>query len=181
MFLEYEFEMRALVDDYVEFCNDAGLFDQSRFLMRVVPCGASLEINRKNGIYFHPSDRGYTRHSYVGIYKEKKVQLLWKIDSVFDAVVEYGQIVNKMLVEGRDTDDYDDKIIRIVADAAVECGWDIATGYRFFCGKPVETNYVKSSYGGIQGARFVNLQEVIENFCDNASAIAEELKTKEWS
>lgn len=75
LFREYEYEMRALVDDYVEYCNDAGLFDQSRYLMRIVPCGQSLSINRKHGIYFHPSDRGYTKHQYVGIYKDKAVQV----------------------------------------------------------------------------------------------------------
>lgn len=67
LFREYEYDMRALIDDYIEYCNDVGLFDQSQFLMRVVPCGQSLELNRKYGIYFHPSDRGYTRHKYVGI------------------------------------------------------------------------------------------------------------------
>ena len=87
LFQEYEYEMRALADDYVEYCNDAGLFDQSKYLMRIVPCGQSLDINRKYGIYFHPSDRGYTQHQYVGIYKDKAVQVLWEIDSVFD--VEY--------------------------------------------------------------------------------------------
>lgn len=66
LFQEYEYEMRALADDYVEYCNDAGLFDQSKHLMRIVPCGQSLDINRKHGIYFHPSDRGYTQHQYVG-------------------------------------------------------------------------------------------------------------------
>lgn len=178
LFQEYEFEMRAIVDDYIEYCNDAGLFDQSRYLMRIVPCGQSLGINRKHGIYFHPSDRGYTKHQYVGIYKDKSVQALWKIDSVFD--VDYdGNQLKKTLIEGRNTDEYDGKLVAIIKGAETECGYEIATGHRFFCGSPMDTNYVKSSSGGIQGARFVNLREVIGDF-DNASEVAQKLEGKQW-
>ena len=178
LFQEYEFEMRALVNDYIEYCNDAGLFDQSRYLMRIVPCGQSLSINRKHGIYIHPSDRGYTQHQYVGIYKDKAVQALWSIESVFDVDYDRGQL-KKILVQGRSTDDYDEKLLSIIKDAETECGYEIANGCRFFCGEPIDTNYVKSSPGGIQGARFVNLKEVIGDF-DNTTEIAEKLSSKHW-
>ncbi len=178
LFQEYEYEMRALADDYVEYCNDAGLFDQSEYLMRIVPCGQSLGINRKHGIYFHPSDRGYTQHRYVGIYKDKAVRVLWMIDSIFD--VEYhGAKLTKTLIQGRDTDEYDDKLAAIINDAKTECGYEIDTDHRFFCGNPIDTNYMKSSSGGIQGARFVNLREVIGDFND-AREVARELKGKQW-
>ena len=115
-FKEYEYEMNSLVDDYVEYCNDTGLFDQSKFLMRIVPCGESVEINKKYGIYFHPSDRGYTKHSFVGIYANKTVQSVWAIDSVFDIQFD-GTTLNKNFIEGRDTNDYDQKINDIIKDA----------------------------------------------------------------
>lgn len=178
LFQEYEYEMRALADDYVEYCNDVGLFDQSKYLMRIVPCGQSLDINRKHGIYFHPSDRGYTQHQYVGIYKDKAVRVLWMIDSIFD-VRYHGTQLTKTLIHGRDTNEYDDKLVAIINDAKTECGYEIATDHRFFCGNPIDTNYMKSSSGGIQGARFVNLREVIGDFND-ASEVAQELKGKQW-
>lgn len=178
LFREYEYEMCALVDDYVEYCNDTGLFDQSRYLMRIVPCGQSLDINRKHGIYFHPSDRGYTQHQYVGIYRDKAVQLLWKIDSVFD--IDYdGVQINKTLIQGRDTNEYDGKLVSIIKDAKTVCGYEIASGCRFFCGTPIDTNFVKSSPGGIQGARLVNLREIIGDFGD-ASEVAQRLMGKQW-
>lgn len=64
LFKDYEYEMSSLAEDYIQYCNDADLFDQSRYLLRIVPCGESIEINKRYGIYFHPSDRGYTKHSY---------------------------------------------------------------------------------------------------------------------
>ena len=181
LFQEYEEEMRALVDDYEEYCNDTGLFDQSKQLMRIVPCGYSLEINKKFGIYSSPSDRGYTKHRFVGIYKDKAVSAIWKIDSIFDAEY-YEAILKKELIEGRTTDDYDESLIGFIKEIEKKLGWEITTGNRFFCGKPVETNYVKSSPRGIQGALFVNLREVVGNDFDtlNTEEIAQKLRGVEW-
>lgn len=178
LFKEYEYEMYSLVDDYVEYCNDANLFDQSKFLMRILPCGESVEINKKYGIYFHPSDRGYTKHSFVGIYANKTVQYVWAIDSVFDIQFD-GTTLKKNLIQGRATDEYDEKLINIIKDAKTVCGYQIENGYRFFCGLPEETDYKKSSVGGIQGARFVNLREVIGDFTDTKD-IARKLSGKLW-
>jgi len=179
LFQSYESEMQALVEDYIEYCNDTGLFDQAPYLMRVVPCGESVDLNRKYGIYFQPSDRGYTNHSYIGIYTRKEVQCLWQIDSVFD--IEYdGKKISKTLVKGRDTDDYDKKIIAMIADAKVVCDYDVESGHRFFCGKKaIDTHYVKVSPGGIQGARFFNLKEIVNKFADDAE-LAEKLNGKTW-
>lgn len=179
LFQEYEYEMCELTGDYEDYCNDIGLFDQSPYLMRIVPCGQSLEINKKYGIYFHPSDRGYTPHQYVGIYKDKEVQVVWEIDSVFDVQYSPDEGLQKARVQGRNTSDYDEKIKAIIEDAREQCGYEIASGHRFFCGQPVTTSYRKISPYGIQGARFVNLREVIGEF-DGLSDIAQKLSEKEW-
>lgn len=178
LFADYESEMQRLVEDYVDYCNDVNLFDQSKHLLRIVPCGQSLKINEKHGIYFQPSDRGYTKHSFTGIYKDKRVQCLWKIDSVFDVNFD-GESLQKSLIQGRDTDEYDNKIIEIIEDAKTECGYHIQKNHRFFCGTPVETSYKKISSGGIQGARFVNLKNVIGEYLD-PQIIAEKLSQETW-
>lgn len=177
-FKEYEYEMNSLVDDYVEYCNDTALFDQSKFFMRIVPCGESVKINKQYGIYFHPSDRGYTKHSFVGIYANKTVQSVWAIDSVFDIHFD-GTTLKKNFIEGRDTNDYDQKIIDIITDAKNVCGYQIEDEHRFFCGLPEETDYRKSSTGGIQGARFINLRDVIGDFTDTKD-VAKKLNGKLW-
>lgn len=178
LFKDYEYEMYSLVEDYIEYCNDANLFDQSKFLMRILPCGESVEINKKYGIYFQPSDRGYTKHSFVGIYANKTVQSVWAIDSVFDIEFD-GTKLKKNLIQGRTTNDYDEKIVGIIKDAKKVCGYNVEDDHRFFCGSPVETDYKKSSVGGIQGARFVNLRDVIGEFTD-AKDVATKLRGKLW-
>ena len=170
-----------LLREFIKMIRQDGLIGSTEQLMRIVPCGQSLEINREYGIYFHPSDRSYTKHRFVGIYKDKTVQAIWKIESVFD--VEYNGVeVKKTLVEGKWTDDYDDRLRSIINDAESECDYAIKTGHRFFCGEPQETRYEKSSRGGIQGARFQNLREVIGNDFDilNVEEIAQRLRGEQW-
>lgn len=178
LFKDYEYEMSSLVDDYVEYCNDTELFDQSKFLLRIVPCGKSIDINKKYGVYFQPSDRGYTKHSYVGIYANKSVQYIWAIDSVFEVEFDNKKL-EKTLIQGRDTHEYDTTLMDIIKDAKDICGWKVEHGHRFFCGKPIQTDYKKSSSGGIQGARLINLKEKVGEFAD-VNELADKLKTRQW-
>jgi hypothetical protein len=178
LFKPYEESIIKLADDYIEYCNDTGLFDQSRELMRIVPCGESVDINQTHQIYFQPSDRGYTRHAFVGIYNQKAVRGVLKIKSVFDVEL-IGADLKKELVEGDNTNVYDESIRAIIADAKTNCNYDIETGYRFFCGKMVSTNYQKVSLGGIQGARFVNLRQVLGQYGD-VDDIASKLSKVTW-
>ncbi len=178
LFKVHEVTMIALIEDYIEYCNDANLFDQSRFLLRIVPCGQSLEINRKHGIYFHPSDRSYTQHAFVGIYANKAVQTILEVENVFDVEVTNGRL-EKTLIQGDATDKYDTQLLEIIKDAKKLCGYEIASGHRFFCGAGFDTDFRKSSSGGIQGARYKNLRKLLGSFTD-ANDIALRLRELEW-
>lgn len=181
LFEEHEHEMRTLVEDYVEYCNDENLIDRSKYLMRIVPCGHSLNLNKKYGIYFQPSDRGYTTHRYLGVYANKAVQALWELDSVFDIELDSGTAtLTKENIQGRHTDDYDDSIRNIITEAKSECGYEIHTGHRFFCGTPFETDYKKASSGGIQNARFKDLRDDDIGEFAGPKELAEKLRLIEW-
>lgn len=178
LFQEREYEMVDLARDYVEYCWDVGLVDRSRYPLRIVPCGRSLDINLRHGIYFHGSDRSYTAHRFTGIYKDKRVHALWENDSVFDVTLTDG-LLNKVLITGRDTGEYDERIRKIIRDAKEECGYEIARGHRFFCGEPAETSFVKSSWGGIRGQRYIDVQSLVGDFAD-AGDLAVQLSSATW-
>ena len=178
LFKDFELEMRSIIDDYIEYCNDVGLTDQSKNLLRIVPCGKSVALNIKYGIYFHPSERGYVSHSYIGIYNKKAVQAIWKIDSVFDVSFD-GVTLNKDLIQGRQTDDYDETIKSMIHEAKEICNYEIQYGTRFFCGKAQTTNFVKTSFGGMQNARYFNLKDILGEFEDTKDA-ATKLNGKTW-
>lgn len=177
LFKEYESEMFNLAQDYVEYCSDVSLLTTE--FLRIVPCGESLVLNKRHALYFQPSDRGYSNHSYVGFYNNKVVQAIIKIDSVFD--VDYdGKVLDKTLVQGRKTDDYDKRIISSILEARSSCKKDVSSGHRFFCGEQAfETGFKKISFGGMQNARFLNLREFIGEY-SSAKDIAEKLQNMEW-
>lgn len=178
LFEPHEATMKDLAEDYVEYCNDANLFDQSRFLLRIVPCGRSVEINRKYGIYFQPSDRGYTEHAFIGIYANKSVQSILEIESAFDVELIGGRL-EKVTIQGKPTNKYDTRLLGIIEAAKRVCGYEVGSGHRFFCGDMADTDYQKSSPGGIQGARFVNLREVLGTAIDSKD-IASRLRKLTW-
>ncbi len=178
LFKPHEETIMELANDYIEYCNDSRLFDQSHELMRIVPCGQSIEVNQSHGIYFQPSDRGYTNHRFVGIYSQRAVRAILEVKSVFDVELK-GSNLKKELVEGENTDAYNDSIRAIITDAKTRCDYDIENGHRFFCGKMVSTSYQKVSPGGIQGARFVNLRDILGPHGD-LEDIASKLTRATW-
>ncbi|RJG38779.1 hypothetical protein [Motilimonas pumila] len=178
LFQSHEYKINDLIRDYQEYCNDSGLFDQARHTMRVVPCGTSVLLNLKYEMYFQPSDRGYSNHRYLGIYKDKRVQAIWEIDHIIDVEVTDGK-VKTVFVSGEPTDKYDEKILNMISEAKNECGYDIHTGHRFFCGNSYSTNFIKESSGGIMNARLFNLKEY-SNDWDNPASLAMALKDQSW-
>ncbi|WP_323957774.1 hypothetical protein [Aeromonas caviae] len=179
LFKEHETHINSIIEDYLQYCNDTDLFNQARYLMRVLPCGVSLALNAKYGVYYHPSDRGYTDHRYLGVYANKSVQYIWDIKSVFDVTWD-GEKLSKQLVNGVDTDEFDERIIAIIEDSKSHCGYYIYDGHRFFCGEPIKTDFKKISSGGIQGARLFNVKELIGEPV-SIMDIAEKLKTLTWN
>lgn len=178
LFREHEGGMLTLVDDYLEYCNDAKLFNQAKFLMRVVPCSASIAINKRFGIYFHSADRGYTAHRFIGIYAEKSVRAVLEIGAVFDVALTNGKL-KKTLVEGVESHKYDDALRKIIAAAKTECGYEIESGHRFFCGELADTDFRKTSLHGIQGPRLLNLVDFIGE-PGTLESVAHKLQGKNW-
>ena len=88
--------------------------------------------------------------------------------------------MSKQLVQGRNTDDYDKKLAGIIRDARAECGYEIELGHRFFCGQLEETDFRKSSSGGIMGARFINLSDVVGEFTDTRD-LASKLRGRDFT
>lgn len=178
LFQDHEYQMNELVEDYREYCSYTHLFDRTRHTMRVVPCGDSVSINLKYGIYFQPSDRGYSDHRYLGIYAKKCVQALWELDGIIDVDIIDGKLI-KSYVDCEPTDKYDEKIMGIISDAKIVCGYSIGSGHRFFCGDLQLTNFKKISSGGIMGARIFNLKQFSSEW-DNPEALASTLKSATW-
>lgn len=179
---DHDLEMRELLKDYEEYCYDEGLLPRTGSWMRAVPCGETFDDNVDLEIYYQPVARSSRQHEYLGIYKDKRVQYIGRIDKIVSA-----DLVNGDLHTGEDqlTQDEEERIRRAIRDARDEYGYDVATGYKFHLVEKLhQTSYEKVSPGGLISQRYFDL--VKELGCKNArelpdiSEIARLLREKTW-
>jgi hypothetical protein len=175
----HETQLNAIVEDFLLYCSDMELLPDRRSWMRIVPCGQTLNLNAKWGVYYQPVDRGYSKHEFIGIYQQKAVRYVGRIICVFDYVstAAHG--------DGSEVSGICDpgclrRIQGIVADTKVNPGWDISSGHRFFCvDKFVPTDFRKISPGGIQGARFYDVSDMVKG-ATSIDELAGSLRNKTW-
>lgn len=178
---EYDLELHELINDYESYCSQANLLDQSASMLRIVPCGWTLELNVKHGIYFAPASRGYTKHNYLGLYKGKRVQQIGQIQNIITAnLTESGELV--VIEKLNDVSSQQSRnIVNCITETKIQTNWSIDSGHTFFCVDAFyETNYIKTSKHGMLGTRLINLKEALGSEPASASAVATQLEGKTW-
>lgn len=153
---EYELALRPIIDDYLAYCDEMGLGENKREILRVVPCGPSHPLNERHNLYFHPQDRGYTAFKFVGIYFSKSVRLIGEVAETIDAEMHDDDALSLFSTTGKPilNSVFEPSIRQCIHDARRELGWDIRRKHRFFCvPRFFPTNFIKKSPGGIMGSR----------------------------
>lgn len=181
---EYDFEMKALIDDYEAFCEESNLIDNIDSKIRVVPTGKTYKDNFASNIYYNPSDRGYRKTKYIGLYNKKAVRAIGEticsVDASYDEKTDTINIIETQY--GQLSDEMVDSLKKVIREAKEKHGYNLNKGHRFFfTDKYVPTEYVKTSKGGIMGTRYINLDE-IDGYDEDMEIdmIADLLKRKEW-
>lgn len=181
---EYDLEMKALIEDYEEFCNESGLLDNTDSKIRVVLTGNTFKENLHYGLYFHPKDRGYQNTKYIGLYNNKAVRAIGEVDCIID--VKYNPDLDEFdyidSIHGEFTKELMEKIKEFTKEAKKKYGYSEEEERRFFAvGKYYSTSYKKLSKGGLMGNRYIDLSEA-EGFIKGMTAdeIAHLLDGKEW-
>ncbi len=179
--VEYDFELISIIDDFEEYCYQEGLIREDKFLMRILPCGPSFDINKKHKLYFAPADRGYTEHGYLGIYANKSVRGIGKIKNIIDADIKDGNIDIKKSKKNT-TEEEAERIIDAIKETKETLGWNIESGHKFFIMEEFyDTDFKKESKGGIMGARFFNLKDIIgEEKNILTEELAKRLRENNW-
>jgi hypothetical protein len=175
----HETQLNAIVEDFLLYCSDMQLLPDRRSWMRIVPCGQTLSLNAKWAVYYQPVDRGYSKHEFVGIYQQKAVRYVGKITCVFDYVSTDAAPFGTAILGACDANCLR-RIQGIAAETKINPGWDISSGYRFFCvDKFVPTDFRKISPGGIQGARFYDVSDLVKG-ATPIDELAGTLRDKTW-
>lgn len=179
---DHDLEMRELLEDYEEYCHEEGLLPRTGAWMRAVPCGTTIEDNKTLELYYQPATRFSREHEYLGIYKDKRVQYVGRIDKIVEV-----DLVDKEL-RARDiklTPDEEERIRRAIHNARDEYGYDIASGYKFHLVEKLhETSFRKVSPGGLISQRYFDLVNELDlnsvRELPGVPDIARLLREKKW-
>lgn len=77
---ERDSEIMAVLDDYKKYCFDEKLIPDDENWMRAIVAGTTLEDNLQYDFYYDQASRGYSGHGYIGLYKEKSIRAIGKIE-----------------------------------------------------------------------------------------------------
>lgn len=179
---DHDHEMRALLEDYEEYCYEETLLPRMGSWMRAVPCGKTIDDNRDLGLYYQPVTRSSRGHEYLGIYKDKRVQYIGRIGKKVSADLVDEEIVREDLDL---TSEEKERIRHAITNAHDAYGYDIATGYKFYLVEEFhETSYEKVSPGGLMGQRYFDLVNELgfksAKELPDVAVIARLLREKKW-
>ena len=85
---ERDYEIRAILDDYWEYCYKDGLISVSEAwkYMRMQLAGVTFDFNIESNIYYDNAERSFREHNILGLYKNKSVRAIGKIIGRFTAI-----------------------------------------------------------------------------------------------
>jgi len=178
----YQFEhyLQRLNEHFESYCIGMGLMPRSNNVLRAMACGQSYDLNVKHQFYFDLASRGYSDFKYLGIYKWKSVRHIGLVENMIQADWDD---VNGLDVKNSKypvTKEQEQKLINAIKESINE-GWNVAKDHRFFLlSEFTNTDFKKTSPGGIFRVRFFNLENVLDEIPEDLKMIAERLKTKTW-
>ena len=175
-----DYEMQDVLEDYLDYCYRDGLITDSnaKKYMRVQPTGESLDFDIQNNIYIVRANRVFKPHRYLGLYKDKSVRAIGKVNTcVTAAMTDNGVEYDDNTDFNSLTDERRAMITHFFAENHL-----INDRHRFyFVDKFYKTDYRKTSKGGMQSSRIFDLTEILKSDdIPDTKTLANLLKTKEW-
>ena len=176
-----DYEMRDVLDDYLEYCYSSGLIPDGWKRMRVQLAGTTININKELNLYYDNIERGFSGHKYLGLYNQKAVRAIGEIITIVSAAPN-GDGLDVNIEKGNFTDDMQRRI-KVAIEDAKKYGYDLAGLSRyFFVDKFHETYFEKTTPYAPRGSRMFDLCEVLGlTDLPKTDKIAELLRQKKWS
>jgi hypothetical protein len=157
---DFERDLLAIIEDYEAFLAEDGLLDERNQWLVVFPCGTSIAENARFGVYYEPPSRPIKRnYRYIGIYAQKTVAYVGAVETI--AIATPGPAGARLDCEvGTLTEAQAQRIRDTIAATSY---YDLAADpYRFYLVDGFfATDARKTSAGGIQGFRYLDLTRLI--------------------
>lgn len=183
---DHDEEMMSVVDDFEAFCSEEGLLPRDDFMLMMVPCGHTYEVNKKCHLYYYPANSPHRNTGYLGIYTNKSIRRIGEIKKRVECTVDLkaGRVITDDLdTDDLDTDDLEKYERRILnaAQAEKNRGGDISHDHKFYiCDKLVPTDFKKNSAGGLRNCRYLDLGTYFDGDLPSVEEIANRLKNESW-
>ncbi|HOY17836.1 MAG TPA: hypothetical protein PLC89_11095 [Haliscomenobacter sp.] len=179
---DHNYELIEIIDDFEAYCIHDRLISDEEARMRVVTCGWTLQENFQFNLYYDSADRGYSDHNYLGIYSDKAVKGIGKIENIITANLLPTGLLDIIDKTTTVTQKQEQSIIEVISVAQINNNWDISTGHKFFCVEQFyPTNYRKTTKYPLQGTKFFNLKERLQvSTLPSTQDIAQRLNQLEW-
>jgi len=158
---DYEQELLEIVEDYREFLANEGLISDPDNRIVVFPCGTSRSENLKFGVYFEPSSRpAKCGCSFLGIYFDKRVSYLGRIEAIVVCGIEDGKRVFKPIGPDAITDAHRDLICQVI-DSTPYYHLDNEPHRFYLVNGFFETSFRKQSPHGLQSHRYFDVSDYV--------------------
>ena len=182
---ERDYEIRAILDDYWEYCYKDGLISVSEAwkYMRMQLAGVTFDFNIESNIYYDNAERSFREHNILGLYKNKSVRAIGKIIGRFTAIetkngIEYECEFGELTAERKEA------IAKTMEHAQTSYGYDLKTVKHryFFVEKFYETDFMKITPKAPMGTRIFDLTQVLDtNDIPSIEELAQKLKNQTWT
>ncbi len=179
---EHDEEMRGLVDDYESFCSDEDLLPKDKYTLFVPPCPQSFKENVEFELYYCPATWSRRQARYLGIYAGTKVLAVGRIANIVACDVDLSGKRLTVHEATRDPTEEEKQRILGVTRKAQEHDWDVSVDRKFYlCDEMAETDFRKTSPGGIMGHRYFDLRGVLDGeIPTDIGELATQLRQRTW-
>lgn len=153
-----DLEMKEILDDYMDLCQEEGMIDKKQETMLVVTSGISLNENIRYKIYYDPVERNHNLpFKYIGLYADKAIKGIGIVDK--QVACWYDENENKLkpyegYPEFQLSEEDNNKIIEVINSTTY---YNIKYGSKFFLLK--ESEECNLPYSPIRAKKYEFLSE----------------------
>ena len=186
---EFEKTVVEAVASHNEACNSSVRYcsttSNHETVMRAITSGGSFNDNMEFGIYYDDVSRGFSPHSYIGLYNKKSVRAVGKLSKVVQAQFNKDSktFESVISISGEEpTNGELDRIEGIMHAAMNNNGWNIYNDHKFFIVEKFHpTHFPKTTKYPIQRTKFFDLSSALSlNSLPDCNVIAQLLSNESW-
>lgn len=121
--------------------------------------GTTFDFNMQENLYYDRVENGFKPHAYIGLYKDKCIRAVGKINTIIKAVVTDDGIIFSA-ERGNITQAHKNAICRAIEDGK-RYGYNLIAYRYFFVDKFYATEFLKASSGPMRTSRNFDLKELL--------------------